>query len=83
LLWQDGVVLWRAVPPAPQGLTGRRGASWETGLFAGNKQHFAKVRFCEVLKMNFKTYAKSPLLRKRSNAKRVVAEQPSRAASIR
>jgi len=83
LLWQGGVVLWRAVPPAPQGLTGRRGASYKTGLIAGDKQHFAKVRFCEALKMNFKTCAKSPLLRKRSNAKRVVAEQPSRAASIR
>lgn len=67
LLWQGGVVLWRAVPPAPQGLTGRRGASYKTGLIAGDKQHFAKVE----------------ILRKRSNAKRVVAEQPSRAASIR
>lgn len=43
LLWQGGVVLWRAVPPAPQGLTGRRGASYKTGLFAEEKQHFAKV----------------------------------------
>lgn len=53
LLWQGGVVLWRAVPPAPQGLTERRGASYKTGLFAEEKQHFAKVRFCEALKTSF------------------------------
>lgn len=37
------------------------------------EQHFAKVRFCEALETGFKTLQESPLLRKRSKAKRCVA----------
>ena len=36
------------------------------------KQHFAKVRFCEALETGFKTLQESPLLRKQSEAARVL-----------
>lgn len=36
------------------------------------EQHFAKVRFCEALETGFKTLQESPLLRKQSEAARVL-----------
>lgn len=51
-----------------------RGADWaaQGERTWKKKQHFAKVRFCEALETSFKTLQESPLLRKQSEAARVL-----------